>query len=363
MSQHPLLALSSDREVRQSKGFRKVAADLTGEGLREQYEQEKAAAPNRRDAGKRYLQPHSGAPAQERRKSQDVLHIGESVVGWCRENPGGLPLPEEGRINFFDYGIPLKAAAADRSLGEDDPNKGVEKVDLLGMGPDDRMALGFLKYLEPDATRAGTGDTPLRALLHSLAHTAFGEAHRAALQEEVEAAHGQKWSDEPPALMLIASPRYWELCRKREAQRGAAWIHEMERLAHEVEEQVGIQINFLSLKLEGNPGWEYGEAGPALVGRPRFDRAWEHGAGRIRPRAKPRAKTANAEPEIVEADLDRAVRGYGISESYEPGDRIEHPTLGLGVVQRVAGPGKVEVLFGERQSLLVHERPRPGAQA
>ena len=32
MSQHPLLALSTDREVRQSKGFRKVAADLTGMG-------------------------------------------------------------------------------------------------------------------------------------------------------------------------------------------------------------------------------------------------------------------------------------------------------------------------------------------
>ena len=28
-----------------------------------------------------------------------------------------------------------------------------------------------------------------------------------------------------------------------------------------------------------------------------------------------------------------------------------------------AGPGKVEVLFGERPSLLVHERPRPGATA
>jgi hypothetical protein len=361
VSQHPLLALSSDREVRQSKGFRKVAADLSGEGLREQYEQEKSGAPNRRDAGKRFLQPHSGAPPTERRKSQDVLHIGAALVRWCAENPGGLPLPEEGRIDFFDYGIPLKTAAADRSLGDADPNKGVEKVDLIGIGPDDRMALGFVKYLEPDATRAGTGDTPLRALLHALAHTAFGEANRGALQEEVEAAHGHKWSDAPPVLMLIASPRYWELCRKREAQRGAGWIHEMERIAREVEEHIRIQINFLSLKLEGNPGWEYGEDGPVLTDRPRFDRAWEHGAGRVRPRAKPRLKTQSLEPEIVEADLDRAVRGYGISESYQPGDRIDHPTLGMGVVQRVVSPGKVEVLFGERQSLLVHERPRPSA--
>ena len=58
----------------------------------------------------------------------------------------------------------------------------------------------------------------------------------------------------------------------------------------------------------------------------------------------------------VEADLTRPVRGYALTESYESGDRIQHPTLGLGVVQGIAGNGKIAVLFGEKKSLLVHER-------
>jgi hypothetical protein len=50
------------------------------------------------------------------------------------------------------------------------------------------------------------------------------------------------------------------------------------------------------------------------------------------------------------------VRSYGPHESYHPGDRIEHPTLGLGIVQKCF-PGKVEVRFGEATSRLVAGRP------
>jgi hypothetical protein len=58
----------------------------------------------------------------------------------------------------------------------------------------------------------------------------------------------------------------------------------------------------------------------------------------------------------VEPDLSRPVRDYAISGSFSSGDRIDHPTLGLGVVQGGAGNGKIFVLFGEKRSLLVHER-------
>jgi len=61
--------------------------------------------------------------------------------------------------------------------------------------------------------------------------------------------------------------------------------------------------------------------------------------------------------ELVEADISRPPRGYRITDSYEPGDRIEHTTLGDGVVQNVAGRGKIAVLFGEETKLLIHERP------
>ena len=66
--------------------------------------------------------------------------------------------------------------------------------------------------------------------------------------------------------------------------------------------------------------------------------------------------TPDDEVVLVEADLSRPPRAYGIRESYTPGDRIEHPTLGMGVVQALAGAGKISVLFNEKTSLLVHER-------
>ena len=61
---------------------------------------------------------------------------------------------------------------------------------------------------------------------------------------------------------------------------------------------------------------------------------------------------------IVEADLSRPVRKYGIRESFASGDRISHKKLGEGVVQGVVGRGKIAVLFGEDKdkTLLVHER-------
>ena len=87
--------------------------------------------------------------------------------------------------------------------------------------------------------------------------------------------------------------------------------------------------------------------------------AWEHGAGRPRPKPKPRSRTAQAQPadQVVEADLDRPVRAYAFTDRYESGDRIEHPTLGLGVVQGLAGTMKIHVLFDDKKSVLVHARP------
>jgi hypothetical protein len=164
--------------------------------------------------------------------------------------------------------------------------------------------------------------------------------------------------------MILGSPRYWELCRRREAQKGAAWIKEMERLAKEIEAECGVTVIYLACKLEGDPGWSYPDGAPVLDQAPEIVRAWEYGAGRVRPKPRPRPKPVDPADIPVEADLSRPIRPYALTESYGSGDRIDHPTLGLGVVQGVAGNGKISVLFGEKKSLLVHERPvREGSPA
>jgi hypothetical protein len=295
--------------------------------------------------------------ASERRPGRDAEHLSLALAAYQR-GAGPLALPDdEGSVEFLQAQIPLRSAAEDPALGASDPNLGVGKLDLLGAGADGRLVACQVRYLAPSASRGGTGDTPLRALLEGLCHAAIAAANQAALQAELDERGGRRLADAPPLLVLLGSPRYWELCRRREAQKGAAWIKELERLSREIEEAVGVHVLHLACALEGDPGWSYADGVPTLDAPPRLLRAWEYGAGRVRAKPRPRPKAADTADARVDADLSRPVRGYSVSESYAAGERIEHKTLGLGIVQGIAGNGKISVLFGERKCVLVHERP------
>jgi len=109
----------------------------------------------------------------------------------------------------------------------------------------------------------------------------------------------------------------------------------------------------VGLTTDGVPGWDYDGEGAVLSGPVGFEKAWEIGAGKVRP--KPKARKVAPTEEKVEADLSRPVRRYSIRESFVPGDRISHSKLGEGVVQ-AAAQGKITVLFGDEKKLLIHER-------
>ena len=68
-----------------------------------------------------------------------------------------------------------------------------------------------------------------------------------------------------------------------------------------------------------------------------------------------RKKAAAAVP-AVEPDLSKPVRPFRTTETFAVGERIAHPTFGEGVVQALAGPTKIEVLFGAERKMLVHAR-------
>lgn len=71
---------------------------------------------------------------------------------------------------------------------------------------------------------------------------------------------------------------------------------------------------------------------------------------------KPRKDPAAAEREewaALHPTLDRErAHPYDMNAPYRAKDLIDHPVFGLGVVQRVAGPKKVEVLFQDGKKLL-----------
>ncbi|MCG8589747.1 MAG: hypothetical protein MJE66_10695 [Proteobacteria bacterium] len=351
MSQHPLVDLSRDGEVRQAKGFRQAAAALSGESLGAAYREEVAQAPRREGSGRAYIGVRTSRVGRELRAGREGEHLAQALVASHSVPEAAVALGDEESLRFLDYAVPLEAA------GSSEKPIGLGRVDLLGATTGGRLVVVQMKFVPAGANRVGTGDTPLRALLEGLARCAAVKANQEVIRAEAADVFGAELSDQDPILIVLGSRRYWELCRKREAQKGAAWIQQLERLQRECEEQFGMDVRYLTIDLSGDPGWEYAEAGPKLVDMAKLAAAWEPGAGRVKPKPKPRPKTSTAPVEvIVEADLSRPPRTYSIRDSYAPGDRIAHPTLGEGVVQGGAGPGKIQVRFGERKSLLVHER-------
>lgn len=357
MSPHPLIERAKDRRVRQSKGFKDVAAELKGDLLLVDYQQELARAPRRHDTGKRYFPKRAKAPRLTR--PEDYL-----AAALVRFNQAGgvLALPNDGPIiSLLDHRVALQSAQAVKDDASDS-NRDIGRIDVLGLTAENRTLAISLKFLAPDATRGGTGDTPLRALLEGLAHCAIAQANQAALAEEIAERFDRELSDEPPILVLLGTARYWEICRRREPQKGAAWINQMERLADEVQTSLGVQVLYLTVDLEGDPLWTLDEEGwPKLTQLTRFITAWSELAGRVRPKPRPRAKSRlEAVDAVVAADLSRPVRDYAMNESYEPGDRVGHPNFGTGVVQGAVGARKIKVRFDETERVLVHKRPTPG---
>jgi hypothetical protein len=339
-----LLDLAADPRVRRAADFRAVAAGLTGADLAQAFEHAQRAAAGAAEGGRKCFVAYNRRLASGRRPPRDGEHLSLALADHARRAGHGLALPDgKGSLDPVAAQVVLPTG----------------RVDLLGLGPDERLAVVQIRYLSPGAARAGTGETPLEATLEALARAAVASACSGALAGEVAEACGRVVGEAPPLVAVLASPRYWELCRRREAQKGAAWIHELERLARELEEASGIRLLFLGCRLEGDPGWSYPEGWPVLDAAPRLVPAWEPTAGRLRPKAPPRPKPGAPVEVRVEADLARPVRGYAASERYVAGDRISHPKLGLGVVQSQAGAGKISVLFEDRKVVLVHGRPAP----
>jgi hypothetical protein len=105
----------------------------------------------------------------------------------------------------------------------------------------------------------------LRVLLEGLAYCAIAEANRAARAGDRER-FGHDVASEPPLCVVLASTRYWELCRKRSTQKGAAWIRELERIAREAPAaNRRPRCTISRCGLDGSPGWTYGETAPALT--------------------------------------------------------------------------------------------------
>lgn len=71
--------------------------------------------------------------------------------------------------------------------------------------------------------------------------------------------------------------------------------------------------------------------------------------------AAARRKAAKKKP-VAEADTSRPPRPFLMTDTYQVGDRVVHDTFGEGIVQAVAGPTKVEILFDVGSKMMVQGR-------
>ena len=84
----------------------------------------------------------------------------------------------------------------------------------------------------------------------------------------------------------------------------------------------------------------------------------ETGAAQKKPAARTTSSRTRSvkKKQAVGADESRPRRDFRMSDTYEVGDRVLHASFGEGVVQEVAAPSKIVVLFDVGSKMLVHGR-------
>ena len=81
------------------------------------------------------------------------------------------------------------------------------------------------------------------------------------------------------------------------------------------------------------------------------------------PTAKVKTPRAAKADKVIPVELEwmkqinssaRAVRPYAANEGFKLGDRVNHPTFGEGVVQKLIYPNKMEIIFRMDIKVLIH---------
>src|SRR6201999_3698629 len=88
---------------------------------------------------------------------------------------------------------------------------------------------------------------------------------------------------------------------------------------------------------------------PAAI-RPPKDASEPKAAGKAPAKPVERFETPS-----VAADLTRPARPYRASESFDVGERVDHPSFGQGVIE-LSEPGKITVFFASGRRVLVQAK-------
>ena len=228
-------------------GFAKDIAALDRNALHDEYEKLVHSAPRRSDKNKAYFVEHAGKESAENsNRREEILAKALWKLNHSWPHPGG------GGFRLLDYQFPLKAQQSDKGIG---------KVDLLGVTDQGRLMVIELKVKPDDGTR---GETPMKALMEGLRYAAIVKANQDAIAKEAKV---NEWirkhlhelgicskteiSEAPPLVQILAPKSWWEAWLNlggptRKA--AGSWEPEFAQLLRDIEKKVCVAVECIALE-------------------------------------------------------------------------------------------------------------------
>lgn len=220
-------------------GLAKAISKIDPDDLSKEYEALRHHAPQRHDVDKRYFVGHDGRLSSRKETEGSHCHVDEEHLAIALWRAGGFwPQADAGRLRLLDYQLPLWSRKSDKDRA----------VDLLGAT--DRGQLTVIELKVKPKSDMNRGESPMSALIQGLRYAAIIDTNRAAIAEEAKRRFGEDISEEPPIVQILAPKSWWrgwlELSGSTRRAAGA-WELEFVRLARNIEERLGVVVEFMAL--------------------------------------------------------------------------------------------------------------------
>lgn len=228
-----LIELYNSSEVTSISRFCQTASDLNPKLLEDAYQEVLDNAPNRANRGKTYFGSRSGITSSGSRTNRREEHLAVALYNASKEGRE-LRVSKEKLLSIIDYQTPLKARYDDKGIG---------KIDLLGVLEPSELAVIELKVAKPDG---GPSDTPLRALLEGLTYCALVEANLATIAQEVKTNLGIDITIGRPTLIVMAPQDYWLAYLNHKSS--GEWPAALMQVVDWLDKHLGLTTYILSLQ-------------------------------------------------------------------------------------------------------------------
>lgn len=237
-----LIERANSRDVTRLTTFVQTAGSIDLVELRSEYEELVATAPRRHEHGLRYLVDHSGITSSASFSNRLEEHLAVAIF---RER--SFAFGEES-MSIVDYQVPLKSRRSDEGVG---------KIDLLGLHQNGALQVIELKITPQNAR---SPETPLRAIIESLAYAAILEANLAEIISEIREA-GHETVSVRPEVMVAAPTAYWD----RIERSAPGWHPQLRTFMAGLGSELSVNVRLVDLgSVSVEPGLD-GEP-PVLIG-------------------------------------------------------------------------------------------------